>query len=274
MRHQPEDARRLLDAVLTEAPTNRRALELQRRLSAETGAARARGGAGGGLPQADPHRLPRRAAQADLRRDLALLGHELPVRPRREDRPAHHHLPEEQHHRRHRALRARHQRAGAAGARREHRADLPEHARQAQGLPGAGGAHLLPLEHRGEDHRQHAQDDPEGPRRGGRREAQHGDRARHARRDPHGRAAGVAGGRARTRGDAGGGGAGGAAQQRAEPRGGLARLGQRHAAAAGQRDRAGHGAEHQYQHAVLPLWLWRRLWRWFRRRLETARARR
>ncbi|WP_186152197.1 cohesin domain-containing protein [Burkholderia gladioli] len=40
MRHQPEDARRLLDAVLTEAPTNRRALELQRRLSAETGAAR------------------------------------------------------------------------------------------------------------------------------------------------------------------------------------------------------------------------------------------
>ncbi|MGN4192005.1 secretin N-terminal domain-containing protein, partial [Burkholderia gladioli] len=40
MRHQPEDARRLLDAVLTEAPTNQRALALQHRLSAETGAAR------------------------------------------------------------------------------------------------------------------------------------------------------------------------------------------------------------------------------------------
>ncbi|WP_116136991.1 secretin N-terminal domain-containing protein [Trinickia diaoshuihuensis] len=40
MRHQPEDARRLLDAVLSEAPTNRRALELQRRLLAESGAAR------------------------------------------------------------------------------------------------------------------------------------------------------------------------------------------------------------------------------------------
>ncbi|MFP3555507.1 cohesin domain-containing protein [Paraburkholderia sp. SIMBA_049] len=40
VRHQPDDARRLLDAVLTEAPTNRRALELQRKLAGETGSAR------------------------------------------------------------------------------------------------------------------------------------------------------------------------------------------------------------------------------------------
>src|SRR3954454_9581551 len=40
VRHQPDDARHLLDAVLTEAPTNRRALELQRKLGAETGSAR------------------------------------------------------------------------------------------------------------------------------------------------------------------------------------------------------------------------------------------
>ncbi|MFM0739231.1 secretin N-terminal domain-containing protein [Paraburkholderia xenovorans] len=40
VRHQPDDARHLLDAVLTEAPTNRRALELQRKLAAETGSAR------------------------------------------------------------------------------------------------------------------------------------------------------------------------------------------------------------------------------------------
>ncbi|WP_414450587.1 secretin N-terminal domain-containing protein [Burkholderia sp. 22PA0099] len=40
LRHQPDDARRLLDAVLTEAPTNPRALDLQRRLAGETGSAR------------------------------------------------------------------------------------------------------------------------------------------------------------------------------------------------------------------------------------------
>ncbi|WP_241015182.1 secretin N-terminal domain-containing protein, partial [Burkholderia sp. Ac-20379] len=40
MRHQPDDARRLLDSVLTEAPGNARALDLQRRLAAETGSAR------------------------------------------------------------------------------------------------------------------------------------------------------------------------------------------------------------------------------------------
>ncbi|MBN3759283.1 secretin N-terminal domain-containing protein [Burkholderia sp. Ac-20365] len=40
VRHQPDDARHLLDAVLTEAPTNRRALELQRKLAADSGSAR------------------------------------------------------------------------------------------------------------------------------------------------------------------------------------------------------------------------------------------
>jgi general secretion pathway protein D len=40
VRHQPDDARRMLDAVLTEAPTNRRALELQRKLAADSGSAR------------------------------------------------------------------------------------------------------------------------------------------------------------------------------------------------------------------------------------------
>ncbi|MFT0174479.1 secretin N-terminal domain-containing protein [Paraburkholderia mimosarum] len=40
VRHQPDDAWHLLDAVLTEAPANRRALELQRKFGAETGAAR------------------------------------------------------------------------------------------------------------------------------------------------------------------------------------------------------------------------------------------
>jgi general secretion pathway protein D len=40
VRHQSDDARRMLDAVLTEAPANRRALELQRKLSGDTGSAR------------------------------------------------------------------------------------------------------------------------------------------------------------------------------------------------------------------------------------------
>jgi len=40
VRHQTDDARHLLDAVLTEAPANRRALELQRKLSADTGSVR------------------------------------------------------------------------------------------------------------------------------------------------------------------------------------------------------------------------------------------
>lgn len=40
IRHQTDDSRRMVDAVLTEAPTNRRALELQRKLGAETGSAR------------------------------------------------------------------------------------------------------------------------------------------------------------------------------------------------------------------------------------------
>jgi len=40
VRHQSDDARHMLDAVLTEAPANRRALELQRKLGAETGSAR------------------------------------------------------------------------------------------------------------------------------------------------------------------------------------------------------------------------------------------
>ena len=149
------------------------------------------------LQAADQHRVPRRHAQAGVRSDLAPLRPELPVRQGRQDRPAHLDLPEEQHGRSGRLLPAGEQPARAAGHGRQHHPGLPEHRGQAQGIPGDDGQDLLPGQRRRQERRQYAQDHPQVARRGGRREAQPGDRARQPGSDQAGHPPGGAAGRRR-----------------------------------------------------------------------------
>ena len=178
----------------------------------------------------------------------ARLGRQLRLRPRRAQRPAHHHPAARREHRGSDPHGAAHQPARAEGAEREHRVRLPEHAAEAARVPGAGGEGLLPRQRRREADRQHDPHAGEDEGHVHRREDQPAGDQGHAGRDPPGRAPDRGAGPRRARGDARGRGARGRRQPPAGARHPLPRLA-RHQPARGR----GHRRQRDAARVAEPL---------------------